>query len=246
MRSGEPVGRPAATAAARTMKWRCALSLAFALSGCDAEGRIQLVVDTDLQPGTEVDAIDIAASSATTFTAMSHSVIASEASLPVSVLLVMRGDETTPVFVRVVAVSPEHLTLVRREAQLVVPRGRTARLDIRLTRSCAADDSCTEGERTCVEGACVDPFVDSSALPDGDPDAEPMRLIDGPSPADAGGMDAGGACAEGAACEASAGCQRGVTQCIDGVATCSVIDTMPAGTECGDGRRCDAEGQCGF
>lgn len=218
-------------------------AIAGALAGCEDPTQLIVVVDTDLEPGREVATIDAVVQSQGSF-AVTHVFEMDRGSVPFSFgVRPARADDET-VRIAVTARSPDGAVLVGRTVDTAFVPGRARLVEMPLSRACASVELQCESVETCHEGACVSARVAPSALPEATIGDAPAPLFDGPRTApDAGPSDAA-VCVSDRACEAGP-CARGLTSCaVDGPPECVPLDPLPAGTDCGDGRRCDAEGRC--
>ncbi|MEM9071042.1 MAG: hypothetical protein AAGE52_21200 [Myxococcota bacterium] len=113
---------------------------------------------------------------------------------------------------------------------------------------CEGEELASCARRVCRERVCLVERDDSSCEAGFfcDPERDCVEL--GGSDAgvvDAGAMDASGGCTAGEPCERANPCERGITECADGVTQCVAAGPAPAGTTCrppdGD---CDAADEC--
>ncbi|MCZ7687607.1 MAG: hypothetical protein M5U28_56265 [Sandaracinaceae bacterium] len=219
----------------------CAL-VALAGAACSSQSQLLLVVDTDLEPGVEVSAIEVAVggegigSDRRTFP-----LDTTELPFSLGIRPAQRDDE--PVLVAATALSPEGAPVVDFQIRTRFVPGEVRVLEIPLARACALEPPCHDEGLTCLRGACVAIETDPATLPlrRGD---EPRPLFEGPRVApDAGGSDAGAACVAGEPCETGDPCHVGARACDP--PRCETIETLAPGAPCGEGRVCDAEGRCG-
>ncbi|MBO6935546.1 MAG: hypothetical protein JJ863_11245 [Deltaproteobacteria bacterium] len=224
---------------------RAALAFAALLAiGCEATAtEIVVVVDSDLVAGTELTDVVVATDGA------SHQFpIDDAADLPLTFSVVpgLGQSDRATVRISITGLNAGGVPLVEALAVTTFRPDQRRVLPIPLARSCIVLEDCPDhgGDSTCRDGECVSAMVDSSTLGRGD--GSGVRLFDGPSEGDAGiAVDDGGpACEPGGSCEVSAGCAVG-TQVCDPAPDCVDLTSMPAGTECGDGRFCDGMGMCG-
>ena len=233
---------------ARVAPWFRAVvgsALAAAL-GCSTPGQLLVVVDSDLEVGTEIGALEAVAGEVGGLSA-AHRFEAPFA-LPLSFGVTGPRLGAVPMRVTVSAWQPDGSGLVQRTQETTLVEGRILRVDLPLARACsrsAVELDCGDGT-TCVDGACEVSFVEPGSLREGDPGAPPPELFEGtPTPLDAGAPDGGPECVEGAACIYPRGCRDGQLSCSAQPPTCEPVGPpMPEGTACGQGRTCDAEGVC--
>ncbi|MFK7988017.1 MAG: hypothetical protein AB8I08_18500 [Sandaracinaceae bacterium] len=215
--------------------------------GCSTPAEIIVVVDSDLQPGEELSIVEVTVSAGTA-DAQTQRFDLAETELPFSLSAASRDGAAHAVRISVDGLDASEVAIVQQHAMLSFVPGRSIRLDIPLARSCSyVEDFCDTSTETCSQGACIPRERDSGALPDA-PNGDPSRLFDGPSaPGDAGsdaGPDAGPACVEDEPCSPPRSCMTGEMRC-GAEPTCEVSGMMPAGTPCGSGRVCNAQGECG-
>lgn len=226
---------------------RLALAVSLLLAGgCQEATQLVVVVDSDLEPGVEIVAVEVSVfaggNDARRFDLQA-------APLPFSFGVVpSTAGASGPVRVVATAIGPagERLCSLTRDTRFVP--GQTLRLEMPLARACTSGHlriEC-EDETTCSDGECVASEVDPESLPRGPGADPPTRLFEGPStPVDAGPPEEdAGICVDGEACDTGNPCEDGARSC--GVTpTCEVVATLPEGTSCGEGRACDGEGRCG-
>jgi hypothetical protein len=221
-----------------------ATSLVLLASCAPAATQIVVVVDSDLEPGSELAAVEASASVGGR-AAETHrfDLAAGEVTLPFSFGIVApAGGADDVVRVTLDALDPEGRPLVGWHASTHFRAHATLRLDAPLARACGERGPCEESGLACERGECRADAIDAASLVEIDPSAPPPRLFEGPSAApDAGAAD--DACVEGAPCDTGDPCTAGALRCGDGA--CVPGAPMPAGAECGDGRTCDGEGRCG-
>lgn len=228
---------------------RALVSLGVLLGGCAAPAtQIIVVVDSDLEPGVELTAIEASVSvGARLATTHRFDLAAGAVALPFSFgVAAPAGAVGDEVRVSLHAEGAEGQPLVTWRASTGFREHRTLRLDAPLARACTAAESVCGDELTCERGTCRDERVDAQALAEIDPAAAPPRLFDGPSAAVDGGV-AAEPCVEGTSCETESPCVPGSLRCgAAGDRVCEPGAPKPAGTDCGEGRACDAEGRCGI
>ncbi len=214
--------------------------IALACCACSPPTQLLVVVDTDLEPGVEVEAIDVAVSSNGGWTSRSSFSMEST-ELPFSLgVQAVRPDERVHVSARAIAPSGE--LAVSYDVDVGFVPGEVRVLEIPLARACVDELSCDDEGMTCLRGSCVPSSIDPSSLPGRSGD-EPQPLFDGPRVApDAGEADAGASCVAGEPCETGNPCEIGERACDP--PRCQVSATLAAGTDCGEGRVCDVEGRC--
>jgi hypothetical protein len=204
-------------------------------AGCgDATGLV-VFVDSDLEPVTELFAVE-ASASVEVGAAVRRFEIA-EAGLPFSFgIEAPPGRHAADVSIHLLGLDPSQLSVVRLTMMTRFVPGRTLILPAPLARACQSEP-CEGTELTCRGGECVERFVDPSTLSSRAPD----RLFDGPSLPDAG-TDAA-VCVDGEECDSGNPCRPGMRRCEP--ETCEPGPAMAEGSDCGDGRVCDAAGRCG-
>jgi hypothetical protein len=134
------------------------LAMAVGCSSAPDLTELLVVVDSDLEVPTAIDAVRVEVSGVT---AMSASGSLASAPLPSTVGLVHRGGALGPVEVIAIGLLGE-VEVIRARATTSFVRGQTRVLPIFLSRRCAGQ-SCPV-EQTCSVGECVDPFVDPVTL----------------------------------------------------------------------------------
>lgn len=202
-----------------------------------------MVVDTDLEPGVEVGAIDVSVSSPSHASERrTFSLDTTELPFSLGIRPAERDDED--VVIHATAFAPDGEQVVDFEAATRFVPGEVRVLSIPLARACTAEPPCADQGLTCLRGECVPVETDPSSLPRRIGD-EPQPLFEGPRVApDAGPADIGPECIAGDACDTGDPCQVGVSACDP--SRCEVASTLAIGTDCGGGRVCNAEGRCGF
>ena len=216
-------------------------ALALLIAGCSAPTQLVVIVDSDLEPVTELSTVVVAVSGG--FASDSHTFDLSTVALPFS--LGIAGTPDAPVAINTEGRGPSGVLLVLHRITTRFAAGQARRVDVPLARACTGERLCegSPGEQTCVFGMCVPTAIEPG--PRFDPSARPPRLFDGVSPPlDAGVMDDATMCVDGEECATDEPCERGVMACA-GEPTCMVVGTLPEGTECGEGRLCSAAGVCG-
>lgn len=227
---------------------RCAaVAVALALAaGCSASAptRIVVIVESDLAVPERLDAVRFTIDA----TAIGGAVQAREVSslrpesLPLVLPVVHEAGGEGPITVRVAGLHAG-AEIVERSARLSFVPGRAIALRVRLEAACAWRERPCDGAKTCVRGACVEPDVDPSSLPewggdagvgdgDGGPPSCPVRAV----------------CEEGCACSAGCSCElrcaeRGECRAIEctGEGTACRVDADKAarlGVRCEAGARC--------
>lgn len=143
--------------------------LALCLAGCGGEGAgVAFGLVTDMAVGFDVRRLEVTATvdGAVALTE-SLSYGQGELSLPAE-LLVQPAPDGAEVELSVEAFRDDGASpVVVRKAATLAAGGRTLLLPVSLDEACSGV-ACAAGA-TCVEGACVDPFVAPSALADHDP-----------------------------------------------------------------------------
>lgn len=155
----------------RPIAQACVALLALCSAGCggeDADARVVVGLTTDMAVGFDIDHVETTTTVDGVVTRVdSLSYGAGDLSLPAELLVepahdgaaveltiaAFRGDEASPV--------------VTRRAATRAAGGRGLLLPVSLDEACAAV-TCAAGA-TCVEGACVDPFIAPGSLADHDP-----------------------------------------------------------------------------
>ncbi len=150
-----------------TRAGRSVLCLAVALGACSEEPVTQLVVvvGSDLDPGTELLRVEVAAEGDERVVATGA--VAGPGDLPATVGLVPAGGaaEDVRVTVRGYGTVPggEQGVIVEQGSATRFLAGRSVRLDMRIDRACVGV-TCGSG-LTCSAGACVSEEADPSTLP---------------------------------------------------------------------------------
>lgn len=214
---------------------------ALALVACDGPTQLLVIVDSDL--GGPLAFVDVSASSGLLSTGRRFDVAAT--GLPFSFAVVPADEAVEEVSIRAAAMDAEGATLVAYDVQTRFVQGQTLRVEIPLARACRVEPSCADHGMRCVHGVCEERFVDPGSLPRGG--GAPSSLFDGTDPLPDAGPEpmTDGGC--GAPCaDPESPCRIGVVQCDVDAPGCAITETLPAGADCGDGRVCDAEGQCGI
>jgi hypothetical protein len=218
------------------------------LLGCQQPTQLIVQVDSDLEPGVEIVAVDVTVGPDGEFGA-SHSFELESTPLPFSFGVAPRNANDEAVRVAVAGIGADGDSLVRFVAVTRFVPGSVRLLNAPLSRACVGNELvCDEMEMICLDGACAPIEVPPEALHETSPDAAPMRLFDGPRVApDAGsppGADAG-SCVPDAPCMTGNPCELATMDCAAEIPSCTSHGLAPEGTECGEGRSCDAEGTCG-
>ena len=239
-----------------------AFTLAFVLgsAGCNAQPLTQLVVVTEssLRVPSELDQIEIDITSPSGVMGSRMVAISSPANLPATLGVVHRDGPLGPIHIRVRGRARD-MVMVTREADVMLQRGRTLRLDLALDASCRgvmcrADQSCAEGAcrmLTIAPSELVDfsgtlPSSTDAGAPDaGSPDAftpTTMCTISCGDPMHATGVCVLGSCR--LICQANRNDCNGVYE--DGCETDTRSSAMHCGVcgrACGAGERCRS-GEC--
>lgn len=221
--------------------WMAWAGLSLLAAACQGPTELVVVVDSDLEPGVEIAAVQVTASTGGG-ASESHRFALDETPLPFSFGLRPTGRDGETVHVAVRALAPDGAAVISQTLTTRFVPGETRRLDVPLARACLAME-CDDGAR-CVAGACQPREVDASALPSGGAD-DPAPLLDGPRVAPDAGPGEEGTCEAGAACDVGDPCRPGQIVCGADGPTCEAGEPLPAGTPCGEGRTCDGEGRCG-
>lgn len=221
------------------------LSLLIALvasSGCSSSTQLLVVVDTDLEPGVEVAAIEVAVAGEGVGADL-RTFPLETTELPFSFGVRPARSDDEPVAIAIRALAPDGASVVGFMTHTRFVPGEVRVLEVPLARACRAEPSCEDEGLTCLRGACTAVEIDPTTLPVRRGD-EPRPLFEEPRLApDAGGVDGGPACVAGAPCESGDPCRVGVSACDP--ARCEVTEVLAPGAACGEGRVCDAEGRCG-
>lgn len=220
------------------------------LTGCDEPTQLVVVVDSDMEPGAEIEAIDVSVMSegggSTT-----HRFDLADHPLPFSFGITPARADDEPVRIAVTAARLDLPSNVTFSAHTRFVPGETRRLEAPLGRDC--DDAlgeaplqCADHGQTCRFGECVDVEVDPFSLPVGPGSDPPAPLFDGPRIAPDAGVVDGGVCVQDEPCELGE-CAEGAVECGGGTAVCVAVAFAPAGTPCGDAENalvCDGMGRC--
>jgi hypothetical protein len=214
--------------------------LAVLLCACGPPTQLVVVCDTDLEPTVEVASIEITASGPDSLTdRRTFDLDHTELPFSLGVAPARRTDEL--VHITATAFALDGSALVRNHIETHFLPGESRVVELPLARACRIEEPCHDHGLRCVGGECVSIEVEASALPVHDGSAiEP--LFDMRVAPDAG-PDAGPPCVEGVECTTGNPCERGEQTC-GAEPVCEVVSTLAAGTDCGEGRTCDAEGTC--
>ncbi len=123
---------------------------------------VMLVIDSNLSVPSELDAIDIEASSPAATTRKVASSLQRPSDLPGTIGLLYPGGALGPFHV-VVHGKLGNARILTREAEFSFVKGATLTLSMNLLRSCV-DVACPSG-KTCSERGCVSPRVPATDLP---------------------------------------------------------------------------------
>ena len=235
----------------RRSRWRmraALISLTFAL-GCDPATQLLVVVDSDLEAGTELSVVEITVGSGVGLVT-THAFDLNTTGLPFTFGVRPARDADEGVHLSAAGRNAEGEFVVGRSAQTNFLSGRTLRLDLPLARACVNIELDCEAGMTCGGGECVGSVLQAAELTDIDPDTAPPQLFDRPSPTTDAGHDAGDEedagppCVEDAPCDTGNPCQPGRMRC-EGAPLCEPGEPLSVGTDCGSGRVCLAGGTCG-
>ncbi|UJR79907.1 hypothetical protein [Sandaracinus amylolyticus] len=221
-----------------------ALCVAALVACSTSPTQLVVVVDTDLQPGRDLDEVTVTVTGPSGTAEVERASMAAEADaahLPLTLGVAPHGDALGPVTV-IAAALRDGSPVLTREHRVTLVRGETRVLTLHLARSCLGRAACRAGE-TCGEAGCVAVDVEGDALPrwqgqaprldefGGMADAGP-RTCGGPSDCDDDDPCTTDAC-EGGACvyaPADGACDDGVfcnglDRCEDG--RCAAHDGPP-------------------
>jgi hypothetical protein len=200
-----------------------------------------VVVDTDLELGSELDALRIEVTGPGDATRSAAAQLDPGSELPQSLGLVHEQGALGPIRVLVLGLLGDQ-EIVRREAELSFIGDKTLTLPLHLVRACVARD-CGEAE-TCSEHGCIGVEVDATrlgewqgrlpTLDEPGPDPEDAGAADGGEAAD-GGLDGGNEepdasepdaeqGEEDASTEADAGSSEDGAMCMPRVESCNEAD----------------------
>lgn len=221
--------------------WGLGFAFLLVLAGCEPSTQLLVIVDSDL--GSELAAVHVSASAEGTITANRRFEIATTG-LPFSFGVAPEGAEEQSVGLRISGLAQDGTELVSHAVETRFLPGRTLRLEVPLAQACLLEH-CAESELRCVYGACADRFVDPTTLAEGS--AAPEGLFDGSTERpDAGALVPDAGCEAAAPCvDPLNPCRVGAMLCDGDAPVCEILETLPEGAECGEGRLCDGAGRCG-
>lgn len=218
------------------------------LLGCQQPTQLIVQVDSDLEPGVEIVAVEVTAGAEGAVGA-THRFALESTPLPFSFGVAPVGANDETVRILVAGIGPDGTVVVHFEAVTQFVPGSVRLLSAPLSRACAGNElACEALEMACVDGACASREIAPETLPEASPDQAPLPLFDGPRVApDAGPppADDAGPCVQDARCETDNPCELATMDCTSEIPGCRSRGLAPEGTVCGNGRSCDTEGTCG-
>lgn len=160
--------------------WCAASSLSLLCVGCADEperGELMLSITTDMAVPNDIDRIDLSVTLAGETVPFAQKTIVLEQGTDLPVTLAIEDGPATSaaIAIRVEGRKGADTSILRvaREARVVVPKSRVARLDLPLSFLCsdaALREPCESG-KTCEAGHCVSPSIATASLPDFQPRA---------------------------------------------------------------------------